>query len=92
MHCLASKLPGQDSNLDKENQNLHTPRRKPIKHKTVTPGAVLGCSARCSDQRGEGGITDADLAAIIAAWPMLPDHIRAAVRALAQAADPTDWP
>jgi hypothetical protein len=54
----------------------------------VTPDAVLGCSAGCSDARSEGGVTDTDLAAIIAAWPTLPDHIRAAILALAQAADP----
>jgi len=83
-----SKLPGQDSNLDKENQNLHTPRRKPKPHKTVTPGAVLGCSAGCSDVRDEGGITDADLAVVIAAWPKLPASIKAAIRAMVQAADP----
>lgn len=45
------------------------------------PGAV-GCSAGCSDQQSEGGIPDADLATLVAAWPTLPDPIRAAIRAL----------
>jgi len=30
----------------------------------------------------EGGPVDPELAALVAAWPTLPDHIRAAVRAL----------
>jgi len=85
----SSKLPGLDSNQDKENQNPHTPRRKPKPHKTVTPGAVLGCSAGCSGQRSEGGIPDADLAALVAAWPKLPEPIRAAIRALVGTVAPT---
>jgi hypothetical protein len=80
------ELPGLDSNQDKENQNLHTPRRKPKPHKTVTPGAVLGCSAGCSDQRNEGGIPDPALAALIAAWPALPDPIKAGILAMIRAA------
>ena len=32
--------------------------------------------------KSEGGIPDADLAALVAPWPTLPDHIRAAIRAL----------
>jgi hypothetical protein len=34
------------------------------------------------ENRSEGGIPDADLAALVAAWPTLPVHIRAAIRAL----------
>jgi len=30
----------------------------------------------------EGGPVDPELAALVAAWPTLPDHIRAAVRAM----------
>ncbi|MCE9566704.1 MAG: hypothetical protein K8U57_32265 [Planctomycetes bacterium] len=30
----------------------------------------------------EGGIPDADLARLVVAWPTLPEHIRAAIRAL----------
>jgi hypothetical protein len=33
-------------------------------------------------RESEGGTLDADLAAITAAWTTLPDHIRAAIRAL----------
>ena len=63
-------------------QNPHMPRRKPKPHKAVTPSADSGCSAGCSDQRSEGDIPDADLAALVAAWPTLPDPIKAAIRTL----------
>lgn len=36
--------------------------------------------------------TDPDLARLAAAWPTLPEPIRAAVRALVDAARPTDRP
>jgi hypothetical protein len=45
-------------------------------------GGPIGCSAGCSDTTNEGGIHDADLAALIAAWPTLPVPIKAAIRAL----------
>jgi hypothetical protein len=61
-------------------------------HKAVTPSAGSGCSAGCSGQRSEGGILDADLAALIAAWPTLPDPIRAAIRALVGTVAPTPTP
>lgn len=41
-----------------------------------------GCSAGCSDQQDTGCRADPALAALVAAWPTLPDHIRAAIRAL----------
>jgi len=83
---LGFELPGLDSNQDKENQNPHTPRRKTKPHKAVAPSADSGCSAGCSDERREAGTPDADLAALIAAWPTLPDPIRAAIRTLVAAA------
>jgi hypothetical protein len=95
LHQVASvcfELPGLDSNQDKESQNPHMPRRKPKPHKTVTPSADSGCSAGCSDQRSEGGIPDADLAALVAAWPTLPDPIKAAIRALVGTVAPTPTP
>jgi hypothetical protein len=45
--------------------------------KQITPSDTAGRS----DQQSEGGIPDADLAALVAAWPKLPDSIRAAIRA-----------
>ena len=76
------KLPGLDSNQDKENQNPTNPRRKSRKNKQIAMSSRAGCSTGCSDQQSEGGVPDADLAALITAWPTLPDHIRAAIRAL----------
>ena len=34
----------------------------------LTPHAAARCSAGCSEQQGEGGIPDADLAALVAAF------------------------
>ncbi|HVK16119.1 MAG TPA: hypothetical protein VM533_04165 [Fimbriiglobus sp.] len=75
-------LPGLDSNQDKQNQNPMSPRRKGLSQSGLSSSSPAGCSAGCSDQQGEGGIPDADLAALVATWPTLPNHIRAAIRAL----------
>lgn len=45
-----------------------------------TPGRTHGETAPLP------AVADADLAALIAAWPTMPDHIRAAIRALVAAA------
>jgi len=45
---------------------------------------VAGRSAGRSDARSEGGITDTDLAALVAAWPTLLPSIRAAMMALVE--------
>ena len=68
------------------------PRRKPIPHKAVTANADSGRTTgrtRPESERSEGGIADADLAALVAAWPTLPDPIRAAIRALVGTVAPT---
>ncbi len=75
------ELPGKDLNLDEESQNPITPRRKRSSESTLGNVPPLRRSAGRSDQ-SEGGMLDADLAALVAAWPTLPDHIRAAIRAL----------
>ena len=80
------KLPGQDSNLDEESQNPNTPRHNINPDSTLRPTTPAGCSAGCSDQQGEGGVPDADLARVLDAWPTLPEAIRRAVLALVGAA------
>jgi len=74
------QLPGQDSNLDIESQNALAPERKslPAKASGNNSGpltAPLTCVAG-----------DPDLARILDAWPDLPEHIKAAVLALVEAA------
>jgi hypothetical protein len=57
----------------------------PISEQQVTNSEAAGRSAGRSDMRdeqGEGGTPDADLAALVAAWPTLPERIKAAIRAL----------
>ena len=48
----------------------------------LTPNAAAGCSAGCSEQQSEGGNTDPELAALVAAWPTLPEPIRAGISAM----------
>jgi len=54
--------------------------------KIVTSIPDSGCSAGCSDRRDEGGIDDPELAAVIDAWPTLPDAIRRGILAMVGAA------
>ena len=83
------ELPGQDSNLDKESQNLNTPRHNINPESILRPTTPAGRSAGRSGQQGEGGGADADLAALVAAWPTLSEPIKAAIRALiGSAAEP----
>jgi len=46
----------------------------------------FACVLGRSDRQSEGGTADAELAALVAAWPNLPEHIRAAIRALVTSA------
>jgi hypothetical protein len=59
-----------------------TTRRKLMQHKVFTSSAVVECRAGCSDHTNEGGIVDTDLSALVAAWPTLPEHVRATIRTL----------
>ena len=60
--------------------------RKPLAEPPVTPPTPVGCSAGCSDARRDGAAPDSELARVVAAWPTLPDPIRRAMLALADAA------
>jgi len=76
------ELPGLDSNQDKENQNPNVPRRNHQSESTLSSTPPSRRSAGCSEMQGEGGIFDPDLAALVAAWPTLPEPIRRAMMAL----------
>jgi hypothetical protein len=85
------KLPGQDSNLDKESQKTLAPRLKVNQDKDFPPTA--GQFAHGFAQTGPNPPltasaparpTDPGLARILDAWPTLPAHIKAAVLALVQ--------
>jgi len=61
-------------------------RRKLKSDKLVTSNDDSGRTTgrtRLEGRKSEGGIVGADLAALMAAWPTLPDHIRATIRTLA---------
>ena len=79
---IGIKLPGLDSNQDKESQNPNTPKSKSKTLLDLSHSSAGGRSAGRSSEQGEGGVTDANLAALVAAWPMLPEPIKAAIRAL----------
>jgi hypothetical protein len=79
------KLPGKDSNLDKENQNLIVPRSKPLKNKQFIIPEDTGRTAGRTREISEADESDADLAALVAAWPTLPGPIKTAIRALVAA-------
>ena len=87
--AVGIELPGLDSNQDKENQNLNTPFRKSHKSKNIEAQPTNRCTAgrtRSEKPQPEGGILDADLAALVAAWPTLPDPIKAAILAMVRVA------
>jgi hypothetical protein len=80
------KLPRLDSNQESQNQNPNAPRRNANSENSLRDVSPVGRSAGRSDYPGEGGTADADLAALVAAWPTLPEPIKRAVLALVNAA------
>ena len=79
-----TELPRQDLNLNKESQNLNAPNAKSIPISALQQATDAGCSG----ERREGGITDPELARVVAAWPTLPEPIRRAMLALIRAVAP----
>jgi hypothetical protein len=77
LHPRPPADPGQDSNLDKESQNVFTPG-----HKSLPANSSRQNEGSLSVLLAHSTPTDPDLARIIDAWPTLPDHIRAAIMAL----------
>jgi len=77
---LDGKLPRQDSNLNKENQNTFVPVRKvlPANTSVDSPAPLAPPLA-----------PDPDLTRVVTAWPALPEHIRAAILALVGGGDKT---
>ena len=55
---------------------------KSIARKQIAKTEANGRSAGRSDKASEGGVADAELAALVAAWPTLSEPIKAAIRAL----------
>ena len=67
---------------DIQNHNPIDPRHNLNPANILRPEPPARCSAGRSDQQDEGGIPDAELAALVSAWPTLPAPIKAAIRAL----------
>ena len=59
-----------------------TSHSKPKQGKQFTTPNDLGCTAGCTSERGNVVIVDPQLASLMAAWPTLSVHIKAAIRAL----------
>ncbi|HXD86517.1 MAG TPA: hypothetical protein VN641_08490 [Urbifossiella sp.] len=79
----------EDDGTRTRNHRIDSPElseRKSRNDKRVTPTNAAGCSAGCSDLQSKGGISgpdaDPELAAIVVAWPALPEPIRRAMLAL----------
>jgi hypothetical protein len=67
------------------NRRIDSPiiaRSNPQQHKQFAKPVDDGRTAGRTHVPGEGAVADAELAALVTAWPTLPDHIRAAIRAL----------
>ncbi|MHB1425503.1 MAG: hypothetical protein ACYC3I_20235 [Gemmataceae bacterium] len=77
--CGFLKLPGQDSNLDKESQNLSASL-----HKSLSVNTSVDTQTSVAQKLP----TDPDFDRLASAWPSLPVHIKAAVLALLDAIPP----
>jgi hypothetical protein len=75
---LKEELPGQDSNLDKENQ------KGKEQAPNILPENTYGESADGVAPGVAQLSSDPDLARVVEVWPELPDAIRRAVLALVQ--------
>jgi hypothetical protein len=85
--CGLSQLPGQDSNLDKENQNAFRACQKPLCSLTSGDMATpLAPQLAPETKTSLPAALDPDLTRIMECWPALSEPIRRAMLALAESA------
>jgi hypothetical protein len=82
MICGFVRLPGQDSNLDKENQNLLASQRKSKRSKALADQQAEPLAHTLAREVQK----DPDLARVLTAWPTLPEATRAGIVAMMRAA------
>jgi len=84
MRRHAKKLPGQDSNLDKESQKVLQPRRK--MHSDNSLGNVQIPFAPGLRVTPNSPSFDPDLAKLVDAWPSLPEALKTGILAMIDSA------
>ena len=88
LHQSAAINMSEDDGTRTRNHRIDSPlvpHSNPLQAKQLTSIPDSRCSAGCSDQQGEGGISDSELARLVAAWPTLPDAIRRGILAMVNA-------
>ena len=71
------KIPGQDSNLDKESQNALVPRLK-----SFDTNSLGQTGDQLSALLAHPAPSDPGFARLIESWPKVPEHIKAAIQTL----------
>jgi hypothetical protein len=71
-----------DRTQDQRIKSPNVPRLKVLSSKLYAPKIVGRCTTGRTRQTSDGGITDPGLAAMIAAWPTLPEAIKDAIMAI----------
>lgn len=85
LHSSASKCNNEDDGTRTRNLRRDRPTAtdcKPLSDKQLTTSEPSICSAGRSGEQNEGGIVDSELAALVAAWPTLPEPIRVAIKVM----------
>ena len=71
-----------DRTQDPQIKSQSVPIHNVLQDSTLQQSTPIGRSAGRSEGTNEGGNDDPDLSRLIAAWPTLPEPIKAAIRAL----------